>query len=75
MIPGAESTKNNSVDFSCYSCISWLIIRKPLVNGDTYSGSRRDFRSLVFSNPNGDLLTTKHTKHTKGKLAIKEFGK
>jgi hypothetical protein len=28
-----------------------------------------------FPNPNGALLTTKNTKHTKGKLGIKEFGK
>jgi hypothetical protein len=46
MIPLAISSKKNVVDFSCYSCVSWLIIGKPLVNGDTCSGSRRDFRSF-----------------------------
>lgn len=48
MIPGAMSTKKNVVDFSCHSCISWLIFRKPLVNGDICSGSRRDFRYMRF---------------------------
>jgi hypothetical protein len=51
MIPGAMSTKNNADDFSCYSCVSWLGIKKPLVDGDRCSGSRRDFRSMGFQNP------------------------